>query len=106
MFKVVILLKRKETMSFDDFAKWWLDDHAPLARTLPGLRRAVFNLVNTGDDQEDRQYDGISELWFDTQSDFTHAYETEIGKQVAADSMCNVSKRDRLLVTEAQIFPL
>ncbi len=99
----MILLKRKEGMSFDAFAHWWLNDHAPLARSLPGLKQAVFNLVQ-GDANGD--YDGVSELWFDSESDFTNAYATDIGQRVAADSMSKVSRRDRLFVREIRLLPM
>ena len=96
MFKAIILLARREDMTHDAFADWWLGDHAPLAKALPGLRGARFNLVNT----PDTEFDGITELWFDSQADFEAAYATEHGKQVAADSLAHVSRRERLFVTE------
>lgn len=102
MFKAMILLKRKDSVSREDFSTWWLEKHKPLAQQLPGLRRAVFNLV-TEVPGTDTQYDGVSELWFDTQSDFEAAYASDTGKAVAADSMANVGKRERLLVTEHMI---
>ena len=46
-FKAIILLTRAESASHEDFAQWWLRQHAPLARQLPGLRRGVFNLVES-----------------------------------------------------------
>ena len=103
MFKAMILLKRSDQLSFHEFSSWWLDSHAPLARQLPKLQRAVFNLVSTDGDAE---YDGISELWFATEADFTAAYASEIGKAVAADSISNVSRRERLLVTEHPIYSI
>ena len=97
MFKAMILLKRRENTTREAFADWWLGQHRPLAEQLPGLQRAVFNLNHTDDPEG---YDGISELWFESQSAFEAAYTSEIGKEVAADSMRNVSARERLLVTE------
>jgi hypothetical protein len=47
----------------------------------------------------------VSELWFDSQADFEAAYASEIGKQVVADSMANVSSRVRLFVTENHLTP-
>jgi uncharacterized protein (TIGR02118 family) len=96
MFKAIILLSRADGTSHVDFREWWLERHAPLARQLPGLRRLVFNVVES----EDAAYDGVSELWFDSREDFEAAYETEIGRAVAADSLANVSGRVRLLVDE------
>jgi uncharacterized protein (TIGR02118 family) len=96
-FKAVILLTRRQDMTADDFRDWWLVAHAPLARQLPKLRGLRFNLVT---DDGSTGVDGISELWFDSRDDFDAAYATEIGQQVAADSMAHVSARQRLLVEE------
>jgi uncharacterized protein (TIGR02118 family) len=95
MFKAIILLTRREDMSAEAFADWWLVRHAPLARTLPGLRRLTFNLVTNGG-----SIDGVSELWFDSQAAFEAAYASDIGKAVAADSVAHVGRRERLFVNE------
>jgi uncharacterized protein (TIGR02118 family) len=102
MFKAMILLKRQNVMSFNDFSNWWLNDHAPLARQLPGLKKAVFNLSSSDGASE---YDGVSELWFESEDEFDAAYASAIGKAVAADSLSKVSRRERILVQEHVIFP-
>lgn len=95
MFKAIILLTRREDMSAEAFADWWLVRHAPLARTLPELRRLTFNLVTNGG-----SIDGVSELWFDSQAAFEAAYASDIGNAVAADSLAHVGRRERLFVNE------
>ena len=101
MFKAVILLTRRADMTHDEFVRWWLDEHATLASTLPGVRRVVFNVVDEGHDEGG--VDGVSELWFDSRSDFEAAYATEVGKATAADSLAHVSGRVRLFVTENEL---
>lgn len=101
MFKAMILLTRREDMTHDEFVSWWLIDHSPLAARLPGVRRAVFNVVDT--DPAEPGLDGISELWFDSQADFEAAYATEVGRATAADSLAHVSGRIRLFVTESEL---
>lgn len=96
MFKAIILLTRAEGASREEFRDWWLERHASLARQLPGLRRLVFNVVES----DDAPCDGVSELWFDSQEAFEAAYASEIGQAVAADSVANVSGRVRMLVDE------
>lgn len=93
--KAIILLRRREGDTHEDFRRWWLEEHAPLARQLPGVRNLVFNLADV-----DAPYDGVSELWFDSQAAFDAAYASEIGQQVAADSLAHVGDRLRLIVVE------
>jgi len=100
MFKAMILLKRKKQFSQSEFRNWWLGEHAKLATQLPGLRRLCFNPV----EDDDSIYDGVAELWFDSEEIFNKAYQTELGKAVAADSMAHVERRDRLFVDENILF--
>jgi len=102
MFKAMILLTRGEQMSAQEFATWWLEEHAPRARQLPGVREIRFNLVTDPGDAPDR-VDGIAELWFDNEAAFTAAYATDIGQRVAQDSLDHVAGRVRLFVEENQI---
>ena len=96
MFKAMILLKRKEEYSQREFRDWWRGEHAQLAIQLPGLLKLCFNPVES----EEAMYDGVAELWFDSENDFVEAYQTELGKAVAADSLAHVRLRDRLFVDE------
>lgn len=107
MFKAIILLRRGESQSPQEFRHWWLNEHAPLARQLPGLRRLVFNHVEPSLNEElgdprmnGLPYDGVSELWFDDRAAFDAAYATDVGKRVASDSLKHVSGRLRLFVEE------
>ena len=97
MFKAMVQLYRREDLSRDDFGRWWLDEHRPLVRQLPGLRRYVVNLVEEGPEDGG---DGFAELWFDSRADFDAAYATEAGKAVVADSMAHARSRTRYLVAE------
>jgi uncharacterized protein (TIGR02118 family) len=100
MFKAMILLTRRSDMSHEQFAHWWLEEHAPLARQLPGVREIRFNEVTEGEG-----IDGVAELWFDDRASFDAAYATAIGTSVAQDSLDHVASRVRLFVDENQILP-
>lgn len=101
MFKAMILLTRRDDMTPEAFRAWLLDEHAPLAAQLPGIRRLVYNLVDEGRDAAG--VDGIAELWFDSREAFDAAYATEVGRAVAADSLAHVQSRVRVFVTERPI---
>lgn len=98
MAKLMVGLIRREDMTREEFAHWWIEEHAPLARTLPGVQRIRFNLLAEG------PFDGIAELWFPSDEAIVAAYATEIGKTVAADSMAHVSDRVRMPVEEFEIL--
>ena len=100
MFKAMILLKRKKQYSNREFRNWRIGEHGKLATQLPGLRKLCFNPVL----DENALYDGIAELWFDSEESFNEAYQTDLGKAVAADSLVHVERRDRLFVEENLLF--
>ncbi|MFM7211264.1 MAG: EthD family reductase [Actinomycetota bacterium] len=97
--KVMVALIRRDDMTREEFLQWWLHEHAPLARTLPGVQRIRFNVL-----EEDAPYDGIAELWFESAEAADAAYATDIGKAVAADSMAHVSSRARMLADEHEVL--
>jgi uncharacterized protein (TIGR02118 family) len=101
MFKAMIMLTRRADMSHEDFKDWWLGEHQPLARQLPGVKKIRFNVV---EQDETASCDGIAELWFESQEDFIAAYATEIGKSVAADSMAHLASRVRMFTKEIAVF--
>lgn len=103
MFKAIILLTRRSDMSHEEFVRWWLDDHVPLASDLPHVRRVILNVVDEGFDEAG--VDGVSELWFDSRADFEAANASEVGTAMAADSLAHVSARVRLIVTDHDVTP-
>ena len=101
MIKAVILLKRKDGMSLQDFSDWMLKEHVPMALKLDGLKRYQVNIAR----EADGEYDGVSELWFDSEDAMLAAYGSAHGKAVAADSLAHVKTRQRVLVDEYPFTP-
>ncbi|WP_420348149.1 EthD family reductase [Pelagibius sp.] len=101
MIKAVELLKRKDELSADAFADWLLKEHLPMVLKLPGLRRYQANIA--ADPEDD--FDGFSELWFDSEEAMLSAYSTDLGKAVAADSLAHVKLRKRFVVREHPFEP-
>lgn len=97
--KVMVGLVRRDDMSREEFVHWWLEEHAPLARTLPGVERIRFNVLDV-----DAPFDGIAELWFSSSEAADAAYATDIGKAVAADSIAHVKSRVRMLADEREVL--
>lgn len=73
MIKLVVLVKRKQGMSFEEFDRYWNENHGKVVLSVPEfvrhLRRYVQSHVKT-----DAQsvfpsgtcpFDGYAELWFD-----------------------------------------
>lgn len=108
MVKLVAFLKRKAGMSREEFARRWIDVHAPLAAQLPGLRGYRISIATdrqpNGPGQEPA-YDGIAELWWDSIEAMEAAFDTDLGRRAGADADEFSSVRIHLYTTEHVIMP-
>ena len=97
------ILRKKEGLSHDEFVHHWLNKHAALCVRLPGLRRYSVNLV-------DRKrfpkfdYDGFSELWFDSEEALIAAFNSPEGKTLLADLPNFAGDIDPIISVETQIL--
>ena len=110
MVKIVWLLKRAPHLSQEDFERWWLDHHVPIARAAPHLRRYVVNLPAqhdrlAGKPAVECEWDGVAEQWFDSEEDLNAAYSRPVASSIRADTMAHVVRLERLIVREIDISP-
>ena len=86
MYKVVTAYKRKPGMEVEAFQRYWLENHAPIAATLPGLRRYVqSHSLLQGYRKADLPCDGMSEMWFDSRQAWQQALADPAAAVVLAD---------------------
>lgn len=76
MIKRVSLVRRKPGVSREDFLAHWMGPHAEIVRALPGLRGLRFGAVVRWH-PEDRGWDGIGEVWFDSVEAAEAAFNAE-----------------------------
>ena len=97
------ILRKKEGMSHEEFVDHWMNRHAALCVRLPGLRRYSVNLV-------DRKrfpkfdYDGFSELWFDSEEALVASLNSPEGKTLLADLPNFAGDIDPIISVETQIL--
>jgi len=85
MFKLMILLTKKPTMSDDEFSQYFLGNHAPIAKKIPDLRKYVVNVVQRPPNKEP-DYHGVAELWFDNREKMKRAFASPEGKLTQKDT--------------------
>lgn len=96
-------LYAKEGMSREEFVKYWLTKHAPLAKQIPGLRKYVISIVVAADGEEPG-YQGTAELWFDSMADIQKAVSSPVGKEGMADVANFCRKATTVTVEEHTII--
>lgn len=102
MIKVMSLMKRREDMSFEAFKSWLMDEHVNFAKNLPGLRKYTANALVK--ENADAPYDGVTELFFDTEEAMAEAFGTEAGKAAGGDAASHCSNRFRMVCEEKKQF--
>ena len=97
------ILRKKESMSHEEFVRHWTTVHANLCMQIPGLRRYSVNLVDR-DRFPKFGYDGFSELWFDSEEDMHAAFASPQGQTLLADLPNFTSQIDPIISVETQML--
>jgi len=103
MFKLIILLRKKDILTDQEFVKYWLETHAPLAKTMPGLRKYVVNVVKRPPNR-DPDYHGVVELWFDDADGMKRAFASPEGLVTQKDTEKFASKLTTLYIDEHTVI--
>jgi len=77
MVKLVYCITKRPDLSYEEFASYWKQVHAPIGARIPGLRRLVQSQVIPASRKlRPPDYDGMAELWFDDLESLLAARET------------------------------
>ena len=79
MVKLIGCLKRKPGMTSEEFHRYWKEEHAPLAKSIPEFFRYVRKYVQSHAVENPAPgfkpaFDGFAEIWFDSLEDVGRAF--------------------------------
>lgn len=83
MRKLVNLLVRQDDLSHEEFVDYWLNEHAPLAESLPGVTRYATSIPA---DPGKAAYDGIAELYLAPDTSVGEVFASDAGQRIQADT--------------------
>lgn len=103
MRKVVNLLVRKDDMTHEEFETYWLEEHAPMAESLPGVRQYSTSVPAN---PEKAAYDGIAELYLEAGVSVGEVFGSDAGERIQADTanFLDDDASDLLIVEETVQF--
>ena len=121
MIKLVYCVARKADMPQEEFFRYWKENHGPLvksfAETLNAKRYvqshridSPLNAIATQARSSAEGYDGVTEIWWESQEVLLGALQTEEGQAahaaLVADeaTFCDFSKSSLFLTEEHTIF--
>jgi len=89
MIKTIAFIKRKSTITREEFARHYEEVHAPLAtKIFPTIKKYARNHIVRALDGEEPDFDCISEFWFDDEEGIKAVFETwssDAGKPIRDD---------------------
>lgn len=105
MIKSIVVAHRKTGMSREEFSKYWLEQHGPLAaRLIPYVRKYVQNhLIQIPG--RDYDIDGVVEMWYDNLESWQKSKEfifSPDGRELADDGkkFCQIKGDGEWIVEE------
>jgi uncharacterized protein (TIGR02118 family) len=102
VIKIVFAARRRQGISLQEFADYWTDVHANLARRIPGVQRYVINVTQPRGSEEGPAFDGVAEIAYATKDDLKAAAASPEAAAVLADeaNLFDLASCVRLLVRE------
>jgi uncharacterized protein (TIGR02118 family) len=78
MIKCFYGFKRKPNMTVEEFKHYWRVIHVPIALEIPGIKKYILCYPLPSEYlNKEPVYDGVAELWFNSEEDLKFAMQTE-----------------------------
>lgn len=100
--KLIALLKARDGMTRDEFARRWLDEHAPLTLRFPNLKEYRINVALEEYQEIDGPlpYDGTAELWWDSLEEMQADFASPEAMSAVDDADTFTSVRTHIYTSE------
>ena len=82
MIKLLVLLQKRAELSWEEFHRYWGEEHVPIVRGIPGLRGYVQNHAT---DPRTATF-AVSEFYFDDLAALQRAFESREGQATLEDA--------------------
>jgi len=103
MFRAHIWLKKKDGTSTEEFQRYWVETHAPIARDgYVHLTGYVVNVATGAPKGQTLPYDGVAELTWDSRDDFVADMRSE-ASQAGTDDLANFTDAFGLVFVEQHV---
>jgi len=96
--RTVAILGRKEGMSFEEFDRYWLAVHAPLAAALPNVTRYVQRHIEAP--SAEFGVDGFAFIDYASEEAMAAAWASEAGLRALADVPNFLGRHDVVVITD------
>ena len=112
LLKRLVLVKRNQKVTSEQYLAHWFDIHAPLARKVVGGSRVYIQHQTLGEIANPAGIsslrlglDGFSETWYDDEAELRRAAATPEGQAVAQDNLTFGNQSKRFYFQETAVKP-
>ena len=100
-YKIFGILKRPDGMTFEQFKKWWVEDHVPRVMKWPNIVAYEINFPLN----ENEQFDGVAAVSFDRREAAERIFQTPEGTSARSAAIAETSRNVIFLAEEIIIVP-
>ena len=84
MFTLVVVVRKKEDVSVEEFRRVWKEEYGPMYKQIPQVKSyKQYHLTDKRKDHAEDPIDGITIISFDSEGDMEKAWNTDIYKKAA-----------------------
>ncbi|MCO4794810.1 MAG: EthD family reductase [Bacteriovoracaceae bacterium] len=84
MFTILVVVRKKEDISIEEFRRVWKEEYGPMYKQMPQVKSyQQFHLTDRRKDDAEDKIDGVAILSFESEEDMNTAWNTEVYKEAA-----------------------
>jgi len=84
MFTILVVLRKKESVSTEEFRRVWKEEYGPMYRKLPQVKSYTqYHLADRRKDASEDPIDGVAIMSFDSEADMREAWNTDTYRAAA-----------------------
>lgn len=84
MFTILVVVRKKEAVSEEEFRRVWKEDYGPMYKQMPEVKSyQQYHLSDRSKDNAEDPISGVAILSFDSEEDMNRAWETDVYKKAA-----------------------
>ena len=84
MYTILVVVRKKDNISTEEFRKIWKEEYGPMYLSLPQIKRyQQYHLSDKRKDDAEDAIDGVTIMSFDSEEDMKTAWNTEVYQEAA-----------------------
>jgi uncharacterized protein (TIGR02118 family) len=97
MLKIVVLVEKREDLTWEEFVDYWDEEHVDHVAKIETLRRYTIAPALKPDEAP---YDGIAELYFESTDDVRDGFTDELERELQEDEAEFLAGTETFVTTE------